>query len=239
MNKTLYFIAGLPRSGSTLLSALLNQNPRFYSGPSSPVLPAMQMFSNFIDGHSLFRAYPKVKQIENYVRDFIKYYYAEVTHEVIFEKNRAWTGNISTIEYYFKVKPKLICMVRDIAEIYTSLQKNVIRFDEPLLSKKDHILYEPYNKLQKAFTEHKDMLYIVEYNDLVLKPKETMQSIYSFLNEDYYPHYFTNIKQKYKELDEEVYEIKDMHKVKSNIIKSITKPTQDIIDKCKDMEFWR
>ena len=41
MKKTFYFMAGLPRSGSTLLSSILNQNPRFYSGPSSPVLGAM------------------------------------------------------------------------------------------------------------------------------------------------------------------------------------------------------
>ncbi|NBP58534.1 sulfotransferase, partial [bacterium] len=37
--KKYYFISGLPRSGSTLLSAILNQNPRFYSGPNSPVVP--------------------------------------------------------------------------------------------------------------------------------------------------------------------------------------------------------
>ena len=41
MNKTFYFISGLPRSGSTLLSSILNQNPRFYSGPSSPVVSTM------------------------------------------------------------------------------------------------------------------------------------------------------------------------------------------------------
>ena len=39
--KKFYFMAGLPRAGSTLLSTLLNQNPRLYSGPSSPVLGAM------------------------------------------------------------------------------------------------------------------------------------------------------------------------------------------------------
>ena len=41
MSKKFYFMAGLPRAGSTLLSTLLNQNPRIYSGPSSPVLGAM------------------------------------------------------------------------------------------------------------------------------------------------------------------------------------------------------
>ena len=32
-----YFISGLPRSGSTLLSAILRQNPEFHSDVSSPI----------------------------------------------------------------------------------------------------------------------------------------------------------------------------------------------------------
>jgi hypothetical protein len=32
-----HFISGLPRSGSTLLAALLRQNPRFHAGMTSPV----------------------------------------------------------------------------------------------------------------------------------------------------------------------------------------------------------
>jgi sulfotransferase len=32
-----HFISGRPRSGSTLLSAILSQNPRFNAGVSSPL----------------------------------------------------------------------------------------------------------------------------------------------------------------------------------------------------------
>ena len=32
-----HFITGLPRSGSTLLAAILRQNPRFHAGMTSPV----------------------------------------------------------------------------------------------------------------------------------------------------------------------------------------------------------
>jgi len=35
--KSYYFISGLPRSGSTLLSAILRQNPEFYADIASPV----------------------------------------------------------------------------------------------------------------------------------------------------------------------------------------------------------
>jgi sulfotransferase len=35
--KEYYFISGLPRSGSTLLSGILKQNPKFYADIASPV----------------------------------------------------------------------------------------------------------------------------------------------------------------------------------------------------------
>ncbi|EUA91313.1 sulfotransferase [Mycobacterium ulcerans] len=35
--KAIHFISGLPRSGSTLLAALLRQNPRFQAGMSGPL----------------------------------------------------------------------------------------------------------------------------------------------------------------------------------------------------------
>ena len=38
MGVTIYhFISGLPRSGSTLMGAILRQNPRFHAGMSSPI----------------------------------------------------------------------------------------------------------------------------------------------------------------------------------------------------------
>ena len=37
MQNGIHFISGLPRSGSTLLAALLRQNPRFHAGMTSPV----------------------------------------------------------------------------------------------------------------------------------------------------------------------------------------------------------
>ena len=37
MNKKFHFIAGLPRSGTTLLSTILNQNPKFEASISGPL----------------------------------------------------------------------------------------------------------------------------------------------------------------------------------------------------------
>ena len=238
MNKSVYFISGLPRSGSTLLSAILNQNPRFYSGPSSPVITLMKCIANFFNTEKLCLAYPKVAQAEMYIGDLIKYYYAEVKQEVIFDKSRIWTSNIESIEYYFKIKPKIICMVRNIDEIYMSIKNTKADLIDELLSPNDTLLLKPYNCLKEAFNNYRNYLHIVEYNDLVDKPKEVMQNIYKFLGEEYYEHTFYNIEQKYKEDDINVYGI-DLHTIRPDISKSTTKPTKDIINRCKGMEFWR
>jgi len=37
MDNGIHFIAGLPRSGSTLLAGILRQNPRFHAAMTSPV----------------------------------------------------------------------------------------------------------------------------------------------------------------------------------------------------------
>ena len=56
---TYYFMAGLPRSGSTLLSALLNQNPDIHSEPSSPLCGMMFNLERSILASEQYAAYPK------------------------------------------------------------------------------------------------------------------------------------------------------------------------------------
>jgi hypothetical protein len=50
-----HFISGLPRSGSTLLSAILRQNPRFHAGISSSLCPLFTSTMNVMagEGHAL------------------------------------------------------------------------------------------------------------------------------------------------------------------------------------------
>jgi len=231
-------MSGLPRTGSTLLSAILNQNPKFYSGPTSPVVKTFYKLTEFFNNEELFVAYPKVNQIEAYIADFIKYYYAEVNQEVIFDKDRFWTEMIPAIKHYYKIEPKIICTVRDIAEIYASIKNTNLKLVDELLTPNDNLLLGAYKSLEEAFTKHRNHIHIVEYNDLATNPEETMKGIYSFLNEEYYEHTFNDIEQKYIENDLEAYGV-DLHTIRPKLDLSTTKPTQDIIDKCKDMEFWR
>ena len=101
--KKYYFIAGLHRSGSTLLSSILNQNPRFYSGSClSPVLDLMSNIERFLPDHEFYKSSPRPEGAHKVVSSIIDNYYNDVNHPVIFDKNRGWPMHVNYIESYIK-----------------------------------------------------------------------------------------------------------------------------------------
>ena len=69
-----YFDCGLPRSGSTLLTALLNQNPDIHAGTLSPVFELMYYNDTILKGEQA-QAFPKPDVFRHIVRSNIINYY--------------------------------------------------------------------------------------------------------------------------------------------------------------------
>lgn len=238
-------MAGLPRTGSTLLSSLLNQNPNIYSGPSSPVLPTLQTIQNHFETNELFAAYPKMKEAEQILVSVTPQFYSDVNKKVIIDKNRVWPLRLDLIYNYITPTPKIICPVRDVAEILTSIimmirrnpyyegkgelnfiDKNLTKKDLPLtdfnrcqyLIGKEGIVGQSATALYECLVNgNQSSLYFVEYKDLVDNPQETMNGIYDFLGEERFEHNFENVKNNNKERDSEVYGFPDMHDVRPKV----------------------
>jgi sulfotransferase len=270
MNKTYYFMSGLPRSGSTLLSSILNQNPRFYSGPSSPVVPTMITLENSFSNDELFLGYPKPLQAKEIIASVLPQYYSDRQEPVIFDKNRSWTVRMEYIPGYFDIQPKVICPVRDTAEILTSfismirrnpyqvngkinfidemLVKNNIPLTDDnrceLLASPAGIFGQSVEGLRKALMEGYDnSIHLVEYSDLVNNPKETMGKLYEFLGEEPFEHTFDNLENVNRENDAQIYGFADMHEVRPEVKATAPTPEEilspEILEKCKNTEFWR
>ncbi|WP_309236453.1 sulfotransferase [Microcoleus sp. FACHB-672] len=64
MLNQIHFISGLPRSGSTLLSAILRQNPRFHAGMTSPVEALVERMLEAISENNEYSVFisPEQKQ---------------------------------------------------------------------------------------------------------------------------------------------------------------------------------
>jgi len=253
MNKTFYFMAGLPRAGSTLLSTLLNQNPRFHSGPSSPVLGAMFNLHDNFQGNELYTGYPKPERVNEIVGSIIKHWYSDIEEEVIFDKNRAWTSRVPFIEGYIRQEAKIIVPVRRVDEILTSILTMIhrnpfvegqprINFVDEVLVKSNipindenrcshllnqgGILWESLNAVKLGVDEgHGDKFHFVDYNDLVTNPQEELNDIYKFLGEEPFKHTFDELSNTNRENDLETYGLGDMHEVHSKLEKISSDPS--------------
>ena len=258
MTKQFYFMAGLPRAGSTLLSTLLNQNPRFHSGPSSPVLPTMFNIHNDFLNNELYVGYPKPDQANEIVGSVIKHWYSDIEEEVIFDKNRAWTARVPFIEGYIKQEAKIIVPVRRVDEILASMLSMIhrnpfqegqprINFVDEILVKSNipindenrcthllnqgGILYESLNATKLGVDEgHRDKFHFVDYNDLIRNPQGELNDIYEFLGEEPFEHTFDSLSNQHRENDLETYGLDDMHEVHSKLEKTSPDPSTILPD---------
>jgi sulfotransferase len=256
MNKTFYFMSGLPRSGSSVLSALLNQNPRFYSGPSSPVLSTMFSVENHLLNDELFSGYPKPEQAKQIISSIPFQFYSDREEEVIIDKNRAWTARVPYIEGYIGQHAKIICPVRDIDEILTSMimmirrnpyqegqgrinfiDEQLVKLNIPLnddnrcqyIAGPQGILGNSLNAIVEGFNQgFGDRIHFIEYKDLVNRSKETLEKLYDFLGEEYYEHTFDNLQNQSREQDLRTYGLADMHEVHKEL-KSTAPNPKDIL----------
>ena len=127
MQNGIHFISGLPRAGSTLLAALLRQNPRFSAGMTSPVgslFNAMQAAASqrnetavFIDNTQRMRL----------LRSCFEAYYGEIhPRYLVFDTNRMWTTKLPALTQLFP-RTRIICCVRNPAWVVDSIESLVRR----------------------------------------------------------------------------------------------------------------
>ena len=126
-SKTIYFVAGLPRSGSTLLMNILNQNPDFHGTASSGLAEILKNIRDTFEVNPFFKAMPEE---ENLVRrkatlqGALQGYFSIVEKAVCFDKNRVWPQLFEMLSWIMNGREnvKMICCMRDIRDVLASFE---------------------------------------------------------------------------------------------------------------------
>lgn len=259
MNNPMHFITGLPRSGSTLLAALLKQNPRFHadmtSGLASLVNGAMQIMSP--GSETALTLEPQQRQ--DILRGLFHNYYQSLTDRpVIFDTNRMWSARMPLLAGLFP-EAKVIACVRDLPWVIDSLERQVrnnpyhfTRLFGPqnqgtvysraeALMQHDALVGRSYTGLKEAFYgEQSTSLLIVEYELLAKAPERVLPLIYQFLGEAWFEHDFDNVEYDAPEFDEAL-GVSGLHKVRPKVElqsrRTLLPP--DLFKRFTGMEFWR
>lgn len=258
-------MSGLPRSGSTLLTALLNQNPEIHASTNSPLLDTIHYTQEYLLHQSeQYKATPNPQGAHKVLSSISDNYYFHTSQNIIIDKSRGWVNQIEYIKDYITPEPKIICPVRSIHDILSSFllliykSKTVSFIDEGLLSNQTEItndnrcdylmssqgiIGQSYHALQEAFYKgYENNLLLIEYDNLVKKPQQELNQIYNFLKLPSYSHHFENVIPKANENDE-VYRLENMHTVRERVEKihrdNSKYLSSYVMNKYNHMEFWR
>lgn len=122
----LFFSSGMPRSGSTLLSNLLAQNPKNHVTPTNGLVEHIVGFANSWTENEAFRAQGIEKLIEPIrcsLRGMIKGFYEDVPIGVsVFDKSRGWLAQIPLLEDILERRVQLVVTIRDVKDVCASFE---------------------------------------------------------------------------------------------------------------------
>jgi len=235
MKRQLHFLSGLPRSGSTLLTKLLNQNNQIFASSTSPfldyLLPAAHHLHGIKNNHSAGH-YVNVQRILSTAA--FAFYDTEKHH--IIDKNRGWLTNYEAIDKELQENPKIILTLRPIEEVVASFYKIINHVNHGNETPEQIFLVRVENVysqlMEKAYL--KDKLCIVTYKDISKNTLETMKKIETFIGADHHIYDINNIVDNDPE-DDSKWGLKDLHKIRQKI--SITSLSPDSIMTKSELNF--
>ena len=259
MQANIHFISGLPRSGSTLLSAILRQNPRFHAGMTGPVGSLVDAMLRSMSMNNETAIFISDAQRRAILQNIFATFYAEMPKgDVVFDTNRVWCARLALLSDLFP-KAKVICCVRRVPWVLDSIERlirnnkfqpsGIFNFEsggtvysrvEGLGSANGMVGYA-WNALHEAWCgEQSDRLLLLTYETLTSRPKQAIAAVYDFIGEAPFVHDFENIEFDAAEFDRRL-GTPGLHSVGRRVVRderrSILPPS--LVHKNEHDAFWR
>ncbi|MCX4162595.1 MULTISPECIES: sulfotransferase [Paraburkholderia] len=256
--RSFHFISGLPRSGSTLLAALLRQNPRFHANMSGPVAGMVSALLGEMSNRNEFALFVNDEQRHRLLRGILDNYYgADLKADVVFDTSRTWCAKLPLVHQLFP-QAKVIACVRHVSWIIDSIER-VVR-DNALqpssifnyqtggtvysraegVGNAEGMVGYAYNSLKEAFYgEHAQQLLLLQYETLVRDPAGAMEAVYAFVGEPLFQHDFDNVLFDADEFDARA-GTPGLHKVHKKVVASgrATILPPDVFRRFENDAFW-
>jgi sulfotransferase len=259
MKKDMHFISGLPRSGSTLLAAILRQNPAIQAGMTSPVGSLVTALLRQMSQDNETSVFINDEQRAAILRGvFSGFYGASRRHGTVFDTNRLWCAKLPLLAALFP-NAKVIACVRHVPWILDSIERlirrnkfepsKIFNFDPTGtvysrvegLSAGAGMVGFAWNALREAFFgEEAGRLMLLTYETLTSDPARALAAVYDFIDETPFAHDFDNVQYDAREFDVRL-GTPDLHRVEPKVRPSerqtILPP--DLVRRVENDSFWR
>lgn len=236
----------MPRTGSTLLGSILNQNPDVHVSPTSPLYPLLVGTNATLNALSVQHTFDQ-EVVGDRIYPYLAtaFYPDNCRQSMIFDKHRGWPKHIDAILKYINDKPRIIATVRPIAEIITSYivlaERDPNNFIDRHLTKDgieisnesramclwEHYLNNvdgPVEALRIGLNAHPELIMLIDYDRLCCSPHDVLRDIYSFCGMKQFDHDFQNIDGTCEEAKDEAWGMNGLHDIRCNLGKTSVDP---------------
>lgn len=243
----IFFLSGLPRSGSTVLGAILGQNPDVTVTPTSPFLDLLCYTNQALNKVDEQYTFDLDVVSKNVYRSVFEGFYKNITTKYIIDKHRGHPRNVVPWRTLLGVEPKIICTVRPVADVLASYLKLIEcspnnNFVDDFLRQHnkqinisnrakclwDEYVSDPYQSMQVGLRDHRECLHIVEYDDLINDPEAVLTGIYRFLGLEPHCHNTNEIDNACAEEKDRAWGLDNLHTIRPQLRKTST-PAEHIL----------
>jgi len=247
----------MPRSGNTLFTSIINQNPNIACTANSITLEIIKDL-HFLKQTDVFQNYPDHQSLDNVLDSVYVNYYRDWPQKYIIDRGPVMTkGNFALMQKHFKKPFKCVVLLRDLMDVLASyikwyteeptafINKLNLKNDEEklfMLMNINGAIAKDLDAIKNSFN-YPNICHFIKYDHLVQNPREEINKVYNFLDIPYYPHQFTNLQQININGMSYDYTIlgNNMHKIKTEIKKEyntyIEKIPQSIKEKYEHIRF--
>lgn len=258
---------GLPRSGNTVLSALLNQHPEIYCSPLGITPQLYAAIKTEFTSSEHFARNPNFNRARALLSSVQGSYYFDVEKPVVVDRSKHWflPPVLEAIYSSVNPSPKFIYTVRPLLEVlasYVVLERGFPTLISEMVSK--NILLNAYMSDEDAICDYlvnhkllnslfqlrtamnppyrKDVLF-VPYRELTENPETVMEKVFTFIEVNpSFKNNFNSIEKLEEDKDLDVGNHPMLHSIRKTLSPS-TLDYRDIlssstIDKYKNMTFW-
>jgi hypothetical protein len=253
--KEFFFLAGMQRSGATIISQILNQNPDIWVSPASPLFRMMVTQSQ---SHNELENidYNRSAAIDDVIATIPHAFYQDKSAKYIIDKNLNWPNplGMDLIHKYITQNIKIICPVRNVLDVLVSfdtiinahpdsknnqMDEQVLAqtlADKPMADRRADFLMRHDRDVslsikfmkQMVMAGHRDLFHFVDYDDFIKDPQKEINKIYAFLEIEKYNHEFENVKDVSHISDDSLTGIKHLHTIRPTIQKISRRP-EDVL----------
>lgn len=246
----LHFLSGLPRSGSTVLAALLNQNPKLHVTPTSGLIDTMgslvasweQNPANEVQGRDQEECFRLLRSIATAK-------YEHIEKEVVLDKSRGWPEPkiMETMAKVLERPIKIVATVRDVADCAASFVRVAKPKDVADFLRNDQTMQHlkgSYMSLMAGYQAAPENFCIIDYDELLSDPATQLNRIHAFLGLEPCKYDTDKIDgTPVKERDAEVWKIPGLHDIKPKLEKQHNQNSKDVLgsmyEEFDQPKFWK